>query len=103
MKLSYKQPWRWHVSFSAHLEFLHMRVSPGQAARYSHAEFARGPALRSALELLNSKAKSFSALATDHVRDFCARSMIEFCDTPTEVGTCKPRVFAKNSRMRWSA
>src|SRR5713226_228787 len=72
------------LPFSAHLEFLHIHVSPGQAARYSHAEFARGPALRNALGQLETKAKTFSELAADHVRDFCARAMIEVCDTPTK-------------------
>jgi nucleotide-binding universal stress UspA family protein len=70
--------------FSAHLKFLHIHVSPGQAARFSHAEFARGLALRNALEQLDNKAKTFSELAADHIRDFCARSMIEFCDAPTK-------------------
>jgi nucleotide-binding universal stress UspA family protein len=72
------------VPLSAHLEFLHIHVSSGQAARYSHAEFAMGPALRNTLEQLENKAKSFSDLAADHIRDFCARSMVEICDTPIE-------------------
>jgi nucleotide-binding universal stress UspA family protein len=71
--------------FSAHLGFLHIHVSAGQAARYSRAEFAMGPALRNALEQLGNKAKSFSELAADHVREFCAGS-IEICDTPTGSG-----------------
>lgn len=73
------------LPLSAHLEFLHIHVSPGQAARYSHAEFAMGAALRNTLDELGNKAKSFSDLAADHARDFCVRSMIEICDTPTEV------------------
>jgi nucleotide-binding universal stress UspA family protein len=68
---------------SGHLDFLHVHVSPGHAARYNHAEFARGPALRNALEQLGSDAKTYSEVAADNVRDFCARSMIEFCDAPT--------------------
>jgi nucleotide-binding universal stress UspA family protein len=72
------------LPFSAHLEFLHIHVSSGQAARYSGAEFARGPALRNALEQLENKAKSFSEIAADHVRDFCAHAMIEICDTPAK-------------------
>jgi nucleotide-binding universal stress UspA family protein len=74
------------LPFSAHLEFLHIHVGPGEAARYSHAEFASGPALRDALEQLDKKAKTFSELAADHIRDFCARSLIKICDTPTEAG-----------------
>jgi nucleotide-binding universal stress UspA family protein len=71
------------LPLSAHLGFLHIHVSPGQAARYSRTEFAMGPALRNALEQLGSKAKSFSDLAADHVREFCAHSMIEIRDTPS--------------------
>src|SRR3954447_7380955 len=67
---------------SAHLDCLHIHVSPGQAARYSRTEFAMGPALRNALEQLGSKAKSFSEVAAGNVKDFCTRSMIEICDTP---------------------
>src|SRR5262249_18708211 len=67
--------------FAAHLDCLHIHVSPGQAARYSSTEFARGPALRSALETLGDKAKSFSELAADNVRDFCAGLKIEMRDT----------------------
>src|SRR5438105_10953883 len=70
--------------FAAHLEFLHIHVSSGQAARYGHAEFARGPALRNALEQLESKAKTFSELAEEHIRDFCTRAMIELRDAPTD-------------------
>jgi nucleotide-binding universal stress UspA family protein len=68
--------------FAAHLDCLHIHVTAGQAARYGATEFARGPALRSALEQLGDKAKSFSDLASDNVRDFCARSKIEMSDTP---------------------
>ncbi len=69
--------------FAAHLEFLHVHVSAGQAARYSGAEFARGPALRNALDQLDTKAQSFSTLAEKHIREFCERSMIELADTPS--------------------
>ena len=72
------------LPFSAHLEFLHICVSPGEAARYDHAEFASGLALRNALEELDNKEKISSDLAADHIRDFCVRSMIEISDTPTE-------------------
>jgi nucleotide-binding universal stress UspA family protein len=74
------------LPFSAHLDFLHIHVSAGQAARYSRTEFAMGPALRNALEQLGNKAKSFSELAADHVREFCAGSMIDICAAPTTTG-----------------
>jgi nucleotide-binding universal stress UspA family protein len=71
--------------FAAHLEFLHIHVSSGEAARHAgHAEFVRGPALRDALEQLESKAQSFSGLAGQHIRDFCERSMIEMRNTPSD-------------------
>jgi nucleotide-binding universal stress UspA family protein len=72
---------------SAHLEFLHIHVSPGEAARYNRAEFAMGSALRETLNELQSSAKSFSDLAAENVRAFCGRSAIELCDVP--VGTQK--------------
>jgi nucleotide-binding universal stress UspA family protein len=73
------------LPFSAHLDFLHIHVSAGEAARYSRTEFAMGTALRNALEQLGNKAKSFSELAAEHVREFCAGSMIEICDTPASM------------------
>ena len=71
--------------FSAHLNFLHIHVSPEQAARQDrHVDFAMGAALRNTLDELEVKAKSFSELAADNVRNFCACSMIEICDVPTD-------------------
>ena len=73
------------LPLTAHLEFLHIHVSPEQAARHSrHVDFARGAALRNTMDQLENEAKSFSDLAADHVRDFCVRSMIEICDAPIE-------------------
>jgi nucleotide-binding universal stress UspA family protein len=70
------------VPLSAHLDFLHVHVSAGKAARYNRVEFAMGDALRHVLDRLETKAKSFSEIAADHVRKFCASSKIEICDTP---------------------
>src|SRR4051794_3846070 len=70
---------------SAHLDFLHVHVGAGQAARYAHAEFARGAALRNALGDLQQKAESFSELAASHVRDLCASSQIKMYETPIQV------------------
>jgi nucleotide-binding universal stress UspA family protein len=71
------------VPLSAHLDFLHVHVTAGKAARYSRVEFAMGTALRNAMEQLQTKAKTFSEIAADHVREFCAGSKIEICDGPT--------------------
>jgi nucleotide-binding universal stress UspA family protein len=73
------------LPLSAHLDFLHVHVPAGQAARYSRMEYARGAALRNALDQLETKAKTFSDLAAEHVREFCASAKIEMCDTPTNV------------------
>src|SRR5262245_3960689 len=45
---------------SGHLDCLHIHVTPGEAARDSAAAFAMGPALRDALEGLQTKAQTFS-------------------------------------------
>jgi len=71
------------VPVSAHLDFLHVHVAAANAARYSRVEFAMGAALHNAMEQLETKAKTFSEVAADNVRAFCAGSEIEVCDTPT--------------------
>jgi nucleotide-binding universal stress UspA family protein len=68
---------------SAHLDFLHIHVGPGEAARRSSgAEFARGAALRGALQSLDTKARTFSEIASSNFRDFCMRWQIDICDEP---------------------
>jgi nucleotide-binding universal stress UspA family protein len=71
------------VPLSAHLDFLHVHVTAGKAARYSRVEFAMGTALRNAMDKLDTKAKTFSDVAAGHVRELCAGSKIEICDAPT--------------------
>jgi nucleotide-binding universal stress UspA family protein len=69
--------------FSSHMNFLHIHVGPGQAAANTpHAAFAMGPALSNALRDLDAQAKTRSAVAAQHFRDFCARSTVEICDVP---------------------
>jgi nucleotide-binding universal stress UspA family protein len=69
--------------FAAHLQFLHVRVGLGQAAQNTpHMDFASGPALREALEQLETQSQTRSAAAVQHVHDFCARSNIELNDAP---------------------
>jgi nucleotide-binding universal stress UspA family protein len=71
--------------FSSHLNFLHVHVGPGQAAANTpHMEFAMGPALSNALRDLDAEAKARSAVAAQHFREFCARSMVEICDVPDQ-------------------
>jgi nucleotide-binding universal stress UspA family protein len=69
--------------YSSHLQFLHVHVGAGEAAaNIPHTEFAFGPALSNALGELDTKAQARSAVAAQHFRDFCERSMIEICDAP---------------------
>jgi nucleotide-binding universal stress UspA family protein len=68
----------------AHLEFLHIRLSPGQAAAFTpHVEFAQGAALRDALERLEAEATASSAAAALHCRQFCERRAIVIADSPS--------------------
>jgi nucleotide-binding universal stress UspA family protein len=69
--------------FAAHLQFLHVRVGLGQAAQHTpHLDFARGPALREALQQLETQSQTRCAAAVQHVHDFCAHSKIELTDAP---------------------
>jgi nucleotide-binding universal stress UspA family protein len=72
----------------AHLEFFHVRVSAGEALRYrEHASFARGKALRSALQELKDEAEKRWEAAQCHVRDFCNQHKITLADTPDRLYT----------------
>jgi len=68
---------------AAHLEFLHVRVGAAEAALYApYIEFARGAALRSALDDLQSQGDRRAAAAERHVREFCAHHRIDIVDSP---------------------
>lgn len=72
----------------AHLEFFHVRVSAGEALRYSeHASFARGAALRSALRELKDDSEKRWEAARRHVRDFCNEHKITMADSPDRLDT----------------
>ena len=65
----------------AHLEFLHIRISPTEAAHYvPHLDFAPGAVLHQALQELEDADKARSAAAASHVREFCGRHGIELGD-----------------------
>ncbi|MGH7785358.1 MAG: universal stress protein [Candidatus Binatia bacterium] len=70
------------LPLSARLDCLHAHVPAALAARYGHAEFASGAALRHALDRLDTDADAFSGLAAENVRAFCANAGIEMCDAP---------------------
>jgi len=69
--------------FSAHLQFVHIYVNPGQAAiNTPHVEFASGAALVDALRQLQNRADDRSAAAAHHVHEFCNQAAIEMVDVP---------------------
>jgi nucleotide-binding universal stress UspA family protein len=68
----------------AHLEFLHIRISAGQAALFTpHVDFARGPALREAVDRLEAGAAARSAAAASLFLRFCKQAAIEIADVPS--------------------
>jgi nucleotide-binding universal stress UspA family protein len=70
---------------SAHLDFLHVHVSAGVAAQHdSKVQFAMGAGMLNALDHLEASAKTFSEVAADNVRQFCAASKIEMCPPPAD-------------------
>jgi len=72
----------------AHLEFYHVRVSAGEALRYTpHASFARGKALRGTLRELREDSDKRWEAAQCHVRDFCNQHKIIMADAPDRLHT----------------
>jgi nucleotide-binding universal stress UspA family protein len=73
--------------FGAHLEFLHLRIGFGEAARnVPHVAFARGAALRHALHEQHADDEARSAAAHRRFEDFCAQSGIPIAASPDEYG-----------------
>jgi nucleotide-binding universal stress UspA family protein len=69
---------------AAHLEFLHIRISPGQAVPYTpHIEFATGAALHGTMDRLAAEAEARSQTAAHHFRQFCQQEGIEIAATPS--------------------
>src|SRR5215467_3744865 len=67
----------------AHLEFFHVRVSSGEALRYTpHASFSRGKALRGVLQELTQESHNRWEAARCHVREFCKQHKITIADAP---------------------
>lgn len=88
----------------SHLDFVHVRVGPGEAAPYRpHVDFARGPGLSDALAQFEVEAAKRAAAAAQHVRDLCMRERIVLQETaPTqEPGvTARWREEAGNAEQR---
>ncbi len=66
----------------AHLEFLHIWISPGEAAAYTpHVDFARGSGLHDAMARLRTEAAERAAAAQNNFQRFCQQKAIEILDT----------------------
>jgi nucleotide-binding universal stress UspA family protein len=85
------------IPLSSHMDCLHAHVPWAQAARHANLDFARGEALKSALDRLGADSNNFSLLAAEHVRAFCANSGIEMCDGPTGAQNVTARFFEEPS------
>jgi nucleotide-binding universal stress UspA family protein len=69
----------------AHLDFLHIRLSAGEAAPYMpHVDFAQGAALHHAMDGLRASAAARSSAAQRHFRTFCGKHGIEIRNTPPQ-------------------
>jgi hypothetical protein len=68
---------------AAHLEFYHLRVTPGEAAaRAPHVEFCMGPALGNALRHLSDEERSLSSRARLHFDQFCESNGVPVRNEP---------------------
>jgi nucleotide-binding universal stress UspA family protein len=69
--------------FGAHLQFLHLHLTPVSAALNTpHVDFVQGAAIASALDDARQKQDALSASALKHFQNFCASSHILTRDTP---------------------
>ena len=73
------------MPFAAHVNFLHVHVTAGEAALGTRTEFAVGPAVGVALRQLEERARTYSRVAADHIRDLCEHSVVPINDV-TDVG-----------------
>src|SRR5262245_36717889 len=75
------------LPLSAHLDCLHVHVSPGAAARKNRPEFAIGKGgYADMLDELKKRADTFSDLANRNVHEFCANVNVEMCEMPADDG-----------------
>lgn len=72
--------------FNAHLRFLHIHVSPSEAAVHSpHVDFVCGGAIADALESLRQQANSLSGKALENCRQFCEARAIRMHGVPASL------------------
>lgn len=68
---------------AAHLQFLHVHVSPGEAAAHApHVDFAMGPAITESLVYLRGRSHELSESARRHYDDLCSRNGVEIRSKP---------------------
>jgi len=71
---------------AAHIEFLHVHLTPGAAAAHApHVDFLRGAAVGSALTQLGREADELSAQALAHFEEFCREHRVLIRDAPKPV------------------
>jgi nucleotide-binding universal stress UspA family protein len=69
--------------FGAHLEFLHICLTPGEAAPFvPHVDFARGAALHSAMRHIEVDQERRLATARRHFKELCENHSIPILETP---------------------
>ncbi len=68
------------MPFAAHVNFLHIHVTAGEAALGTRTEFAVGPAVGVALRQLEERARTYSRVAADHIRELCENSVVPVND-----------------------
>jgi nucleotide-binding universal stress UspA family protein len=73
--------------FEAHLQFVHVHLSPTVAAReVPHFEFCQGPAISTTLEGLRNQGEHLLSGARKHFEAFCRENQLRTRDTPDSVG-----------------
>ncbi len=71
---------------TAHLEFLHVHLTPGVAALHApHVDFLQGAAVGTALAELGREADELSAHALAHFKEFCQEHRVLVRDSPKVV------------------
>src|ERR1039458_4420809 len=76
--------WAIAQPLQAHLEFLHLRLKPEEAAaRSPYVDISRSRATPDALRQLALEQANLSASAAHYVRQFCLEHGIAFRDTPS--------------------
>lgn len=77
---------------AAHIEFLHVHLTPGVAALHApHVDFLQGAAVSSALAGLGREEDELSAQARAHFAEFCREHRVLIRDTPQPVDLVSAR------------